>query len=90
MPVIGGFLTTREVAALEGVKTTEVTAWCRRGELFPAQLVCKSWRISPDYILIPGAKIGPPPGERGKGRPRGSRNKNPYPVGVKRPRKSAA
>ena len=85
-PVIGGFLTTKDVALFEGVKPIEVSAWCRDDLIFPVQLIGGRWRIDPNYTVVPGA-LKPPPGmRRGKGRPRGSRNKRPYPRGVKRPR----
>lgn len=86
--IIGAFLTTREVAALEGVTLLNVSHWCRTGMIYPAQIVGGRWRISPDYIVIPGARGKVYPGaKRGKGRPLGAKNKRPYPTGVKRPRK---
>jgi hypothetical protein len=86
--VIGAFLTTSDVAALEGVTPLNVSHWCRTNMIFPVQLIGGRWRISPDYIVVPGARGKVYPGEkRGKGRPLGAKNKQPYPSGVKRPRK---
>lgn len=83
-PIIGAYLTTVEVAALEGVTIFHVSHWCRADLIFPAQFVSGRWRIDPGYILAPEAR-----GKvfRDKGRPPGSRNKRRYPRGVRRPRK---
>ena len=88
--IYGAFLTTREVAALEGVSELHVSHWCREDWIFPAVSVSGRWRIGCDYIVSPGARgkvyEGVPPGP---GRPLGAKNKRPYQKGVKRPRKPA-
>ncbi|CAB4154755.1 hypothetical protein UFOVP653_26 [uncultured Caudovirales phage] len=87
-PIIGAFLTTREVAALEGVTALDVSHWCREDLIFPVQSVGGRWRIAPDYIVVPGARGKVYADQkRGRGRPLGAKNKRPYPLGVKRPRK---
>lgn len=86
-------LTPAEVAEREGVTKQAVTRWCRAGEIFPIEKVSGRWVISAGYIccrVVP-RKEGDPPRPtmfiNPFGRPKGSKNKKPYPKGVKRPRK---
>lgn len=87
-------LSTHDVAAREGVSAVQVATWCRQGQIFPAQSMLGRWLISRGYILVPRAmgrpvekKINRKKKVERRGRPLGSKNKKPYPVGVKRPRK---
>ena len=91
----GVMLSTSDVARREGVRTALVTAWCRNGGIWPAQKVGSHWLISHAYVTTRNTKIGRPrtrpekvPSGLPPGRPKGSKNKRPYPKGVKRPRKN--
>lgn len=89
-------LSTADVAAREGVSAVQVATWCRQGQIFPVQSMHGRWLIPRAYILVP-RPLGRPPEKKInrkkkatlRGRPPGSKNKKPYPVGVKRPRVKA-
>jgi hypothetical protein len=87
--MIGGIgfrhlMTTIEVAKKMGVSRGSVAHWCREGSIFPAFRVNGQWMIEPGFqILATKAKSR-------RGRPMGARNRKPYPLGVKRPRKQIA
>lgn len=65
-----------EVAEREGVHKSSVTGWCRKGHIFPAQLVGKVWVIAKGYIVT-GERPAPvlEGTTRSRGRPRGVRNR---------------
>ena len=88
-------LSTTEVAAREGVSAVQVAAWCRQGQIMPVQRMNGRWLILRNYLLVPRVMGCPPVGKikcgkplLARGRPPGSKNRKPYPVGVKRPRKT--
>lgn len=93
-------MTPKQLADLFGVTPQCVTGWCRAGYLVgDADRIGGRWviRWSPlmmsslPVIEIRRTRAGTVKqivGKRGRGRPPGSRNKKPYPKGVKRPRKA--
>jgi len=96
------FLTCNQVAEREGISRQGVARMCRLGQIFPIIKHGRGWLIEPSYVIATNSPIDPleigRSARRGVvhkkrrgygGRPKGSKNKNPYPVGVKRPRKSA-
>jgi hypothetical protein len=74
-------MTTRQVAEKNGVTVGTVSRWCREGAIFPIILINGIWMIEPFH------RVNKNKGKVGAGRPPGSRNRRPYPKGVKRPRK---
>lgn len=89
-------LTTTDVAARENVPKATVAQWCRDGLIEPVQKVGQVWLIGSAYIPYVGANRPRPvpksaykPTGRPVGRPAGSKNRKPYPRGVKRPRKQS-
>lgn len=71
-------LTVQQVADQMGVSYGAVSFWCRNGMIFPMTKIGRTYLIEPGFRFISGGR---------RGRPIGSKNKKPYPVGVKRPRK---
>lgn len=91
------FLSTAQVAEREGVTVQTVTHWCRLGVIFPISKHGNVWLIDNSglgYVVARSTDKGGRPRltplrVKGKpGRPPGSKNRRPYPKGVKRPRKS--
>lgn len=92
-------LSPKQLAKQLGISPQAITAWCRAGWLDGyAEKIGHAWVIRMDPLTLagvpefayrycglarPGAQPGGAPPSR-RGRPRGSRNKNPYPKGVKR------
>ncbi len=72
-------MTTDDVAAKMGVGRAAVAYWCRKGLIFPIVKIGTTWLIEPGFCLMKTATRS--------GRKKGSRNKKPYPIGVKRPRR---
>jgi hypothetical protein len=95
------FLTPKQLAGLLGVTPQCITAWCRAGYMHgDAHLVNGRWVIRWSELLrtslpVIGNRVRPDGqivtyvGKRPRGRPPGSRNRRPYPKGVKRPRKKS-
>ncbi len=93
------FMSPKELAALLDVTPQCITAWCRAGYMHgDAHMVNGRWVIRWSDLLrtsLPvignklrtNGKVEAIVGKRPRGRPRGSPNKQPYPEGVKRPRK---
>jgi hypothetical protein len=85
-PVVGPFLTIREVAILEGVTQRKIRDLCRANKIYPAQVIGGRWRIGAGYLFSLGPAGSMKEVRRKRGRPPGAKNKRPYPKGVKRPR----
>lgn len=87
------FLSTAQVAEREGVTVQTVSHWCRLGVIWPVIKHGNVWLVDNLYSLARSTDKGGRPRltplrVKGKpGRPLGSKNKRPYPKGVKRPRK---
>jgi hypothetical protein len=87
------FLSTRDVSKREGVAVQTVSHWCRLGVIWPIHKHGSVWLIADPYTLARSTDKGgrqrlTPLRVKGKpGRPPGSKNRRPYPKGVKRPRK---
>lgn len=92
-------MSPKELADLLGVTPQCVTAWCRAGYMDGdahmvngrwvirwSDLLCTSLPVVGNKLRTNG-KVEQIVGRRGRGRPPGSRNKQPYPKGVKRPKK---
>lgn len=73
--------TAAQVAQQLGLSKWTVCKLCRAGTIWPAYLHAGSWHIPRGYVYMADDRK---PG----GRPPGSKNKKPYPKGVKRPRKT--
>jgi len=84
-PVVGPFLTIREVAILEGLPERRIRDLCRANKIYPVQVIGGRWRIGAGYLFLLGTGSMKET-RRKRGRPPGSKNKQPYPKGVKRPR----
>lgn len=87
-------MTTRQVAEKEGLTMRHVQLLCTQGHIIPARKIGHTWMIGKGYFFAITPKHGRTKGlplivaeRRGRGRPKGSRNKKAYPRGVKRPRK---
>lgn len=88
-------LTTLQVAALEKLTVRQVQFMCRTGTLDPVRKFGRYWLIGEGYFYSkPAPWVAPNglntiiiPDRRKPGRPKGAKNKKPYPKGVKRPRK---
>lgn len=92
-------MTPKQLAELLGVTPQCVTAWCRAGYMIgDSELLNGRWVIRWSDLMMSSlpvvgnklrtnGKVEQIVGRRGRGRPPGSRNKQPYPEGVKRPRK---
>jgi excisionase family DNA binding protein len=75
-------INTSEAAEILGVTPQTITSLCRSGMIDTAFFVGGRWLIYwSDFLGANIPKIG---------RPAGSRNRKPYPKGVKRPRKHLA
>lgn len=98
MPPLLPLLSTRDVAERHGVTCGAVARWCRIGAIWPVIRLTGGWAIEPIYYLdLPDGRPGRPrihppkvPSGRGPGRPKGSKNRKPYPKGVKRVHKKKA
>ena len=89
-------MTPKQLAELLGVTPQCVTAWCRAGYLIgDAELLNGRWVIRWSDLMMSSlpvvgnklrtnGKVEQIVGRRGRGRPPGSRNKQPYPK-IKRP-----
>lgn len=87
-------MTTRQVAEKEGLTMRHVQLLCVQGHIIPARKIGHAWMIGRGYFFAVTLRSGKTKGtplivaeRRGRGRPKGSRNKKAYPKGVKRPRK---
>ncbi len=87
------WLTPEEVAQLEKCTPTTIRRWCREDFIWPCRMERGRWLIggayavSLDTLRVRLANKPPKVKHAAPGRPKGSKNKNPYPKGVKRPRK---
>jgi len=83
------YYTIAEVSEMLGLPRYLVRLLCRQGRISPASRVANIWMIDPGFtILVPPGYVAPKQGEeRSPGRPKGAKNRNPYPKGVKRPLK---
>ncbi len=92
-------MTPKQIAELLGITQQTVTGWCRSGQLEDAEYVNGRWVIRWSYLIMSSllevksklsttGDVVPVVGRRRPGRPLGSKNKRPYPKGVKRPRKN--
>jgi len=73
------YLTPDDVAKREGIDVRHIRRMLNAQRITPAMHVGGRWFITPHYIILPPAR----------GRPPGARNRNPYPTGVRRPRRGA-
>lgn len=86
----GPYLSAGEVAKRHNTTADHIRALCRVGCIWPATKVGRGWIIDHLYTIgfpVNGRPATWTPSGRGRGRPPGSKNKKPYPKGVKRPRK---
>jgi hypothetical protein len=91
------FISTREVAQRTGLGLRLVQYLCQHGYITPTRKVGGTWMIQEGYwmaVKVSDGKIERKSRitdifavKRGRGRPKGSKNKRKYPRGVKRPRK---
>lgn len=91
-------LTPEQLADMRGVSPQTVTSWCRAGLIDGANLINGHWIIQWSPLMAASlpmersrgkdGTLEPPTPKRGRGRPKGARNKKPYPKGVRRPRKN--
>jgi len=98
--IVAQWLTIDEVAEIEKCTPQTVRRWCRMGSVWPTRRVGTNWLIGLGYaVALPSssrviASRRPPRKAAVKqprrGRPKGAKNKRPYPKGVKRPRKKKA
>lgn len=82
-------LTAKDLAAEYGVTPQTVTAWCRAGLVDGASFAGGQWVIPWSPFLmsslprvrrkLPNGQLAEPEIKRGRGRPKGSKNKKPYP-----------
>lgn len=82
-------LTPTDLATEYGVTPQTVTAWCRNGLVDGAQFIGGQWAIPWSPLLMaslprvrskkPDGTLSEPAPKRGRGRPKGSKNKKPYP-----------
>lgn len=91
------YLTCAEVAKRHNTSRQQIARMCRDGGIFPVLHDGTKWLISDSYVIVVtiGGKGGrptieKPPKRTTRGRPPGSKNKRPYPTGVKRPRRTHA
>ena len=88
------YLTCTQVAERVGVSRQAIARLCRMAAIYPIMKHGNIWLIAPSYVIAASAGIAGRPREKPirmqyakPGRPKGVKNKKPYPKGVKRPRK---
>ena len=89
------YLTCAQVAEREGLTRQSIARLCRMEAIFPVMKHGHTWLIDRGYVIAATAGTSGRPtlavttkNRRGRGRPKGVKNRKPYPKGVKRPRKT--